>query len=672
VRRLTGSVVLSVALTPAVLVVPAFAPAAPAPRPVSGSTTTIALGGFDRPAAGARLVAGRPSGVPLSPEAVPSLAARAAAARGAVPAGTGPRSLAVRQDDVRGFSAVGVTWQEDLALGPVSVAVRTRTGQGPTAGWSPWTTNAPEEGRDAAQPGDATRPVAPTAPGAPALPSAPRIRGGSELVWTGPSTGVEVVVTSLSGRAPADVRVELVDPGTSAADANPGGTRAGQADAALAKPTIYSRATWGADPSLMTWSPNYANRMKAVVIHHTASANGYSSSEVPAILRSIYRFHAVSRGWGDIGYNVLVDRFGRAWEGRVGGLSRLPIGAHAGGFNTGTVGISVIGDHSSLSVPYAAKETVARVVAWKMSQYGMHPAATTQITGGPSTKYPANSTITVPTVYPHRMSSSTSCPGEGGMAALGWIRYRASQLVSSWATPTRQRNAFAAFDTTSGWWRSTTGAAVHYGNPGDVPVPADWNGDTVTNLAVFRPSTGEWWVSGRSTPTRWGQVGDVPVAAFWGEDDILDHAVWRPSNGTWYVRGWSPVQLGRSGDTPVPADWTGDGHPDMAVFRDGLWTIRGVGTRTYGGPGDIPVPADYDGDGRTDLAVFRPSTGLWYVNGVNAYQYGMRGDVPMVANHLGSSAAELALHRPSRGEFHVRSGPVLRVSRTGGVGVVLP
>ena len=45
---------------------------------------------------------------------------------------------------------------------------------------------------------------------------------------------------------------------------------------------------------------------------------------------------------------------------------------------------------------------------------------------------------------------------------------------------------------------------------GDVPVPGDYNGDGLTDVAVWRPSTGEWFVRGQFT-VQWGGTGDVPV-----------------------------------------------------------------------------------------------------------------------------------------------------------------
>ena len=68
-------------------------------------------------------------------------------------------------------------------------------------------------------------------------------------------------------------------------------------------------------------------------MHHTVNANDYTADEVPGIMRSIYAYHVKSRGWRDIGYNFLVDRFGRIWEGRYGGIDKPVVGAHTCGYN---------------------------------------------------------------------------------------------------------------------------------------------------------------------------------------------------------------------------------------------------------------------------------------------------------------------------------------------------
>jgi hypothetical protein len=132
-------------------------------------------------------------------------------------------------------------------------------------------------------------------------------------------------------------------------------------------PTVLRRAGWGANEQQMNWRPQYAPYVKAVALHHTATGNEYTPEDVPKILRSIYQYQTVSRGWGDIGYNVLVDRFGRLWEGHSGGLSRPVVGAQAGGFNTGTAGIAMTGDYRSVNVPQVVQEAAAQYTAWKLS-----------------------------------------------------------------------------------------------------------------------------------------------------------------------------------------------------------------------------------------------------------------------------------------------------------------
>ena len=219
---------------------------------------------------------------------------------GGVPA-TAP-VLTVTETDTDAFSLVGVTWAADPAVTDTVVQVRVQDEHG---AWGEWTEVLVE---DADQDAD-------TAP-------ARTLRGGTAPLWTGPSTGVEAELVTRSGAAPTDVQLDLVDPGDSPADTaldSPDITDT--AEAASSMPPVYSRAQWGADESIRTWAPQYASTITAATIHHTADSNDYTSAEVPAMLRSIYRYHAVSRGWGDIGYNVLADKFGRLWEGRFGGLA---------------------------------------------------------------------------------------------------------------------------------------------------------------------------------------------------------------------------------------------------------------------------------------------------------------------------------------------------------------
>ena len=84
--------------------------------------------------------------------------------------------------------------------------------------------------------------------------------------------------------------------------------------------------------------PSHNAKIKAMVVHHTAGSNSYRLADVPGIIRGIWYYHVQSRGWCDIAYNFLVDRYGGIWEGRQGGVTEPIIGGHTYGYNTDTSG----------------------------------------------------------------------------------------------------------------------------------------------------------------------------------------------------------------------------------------------------------------------------------------------------------------------------------------------
>ncbi len=127
-------------------------------------------------------------------------------------------------------------------------------------------------------------------------------------------------------------------------------------------------------------------------------------------------------GWSDIGYNFVVDKFGRVWEGRAGSANSLVVGAHAEGFNTGTMGVVALGNFDQVGPTPAQLDGYAEVISWRFANYGIDPNGAVAYTSNGSNKYPAGVTVTLPTIIGHRNVGQTECPGNNLYNALPVIR----------------------------------------------------------------------------------------------------------------------------------------------------------------------------------------------------------------------------------------------------------
>ena len=420
-----AALVLAAAAASLTLVHGPGAQAAPARAAVTPTVHTLSLGGVDRAA--------------LS--AVPKGAAATASADGhAVPAAddAAPEvftpALATQP-----FTAVGVAWDGGSTRGAVSVQVRVRE----SGTWSSWETLDADD--TSADPGskDARQAAG---------------RSASEPLYTTGSDGVQVRVDTSDGSVPTGVKAVLVESTKVAADQAAQPTQGSpakapavapksavgpQAAAAAAAPPvttpvpwIFTRAAWGADENLKTCIADTNSSTLVGFVHHTVNLNNYSPDDVPALIRAMYAFHVQGRGWCDIGYNFLVDKFGRIWEGRYGGVDKGVVGAQVGGFNGQSFGVSAIGNFSEVQPPTVMVNAIASVMAWKLSLIGRDPRGAGLVTsGGGGSLFPAGQVVAMSNISGHRDAWATGCPGDYLYPRLGAIRSAAGALVDAAHAP---------------------------------------------------------------------------------------------------------------------------------------------------------------------------------------------------------------------------------------------
>ncbi|MHB1468170.1 MAG: peptidoglycan recognition protein family protein, partial [Solirubrobacteraceae bacterium] len=203
-------------------------------------------------------------------------------------------------------------------------------------------------------------------------------------------------------------------------------------DAGPGQPPIIARRAWAGHDSPPARAPEYGT-VELAFVHHTDSPNGYSPAEVPALIRSIYLYHRFSNGWNDIGYNFVIDRFGRIFEARAGGIDEPVVGAQAGGYNGFSTGIALLGDYEAIRLSSAARQSLQKLIAWKLSLHGAPVAGEITVHCEPGgavySRFPANAAVRLSRVSGHRQADATSCPGEALFRQLPEIRRLAAKLA---------------------------------------------------------------------------------------------------------------------------------------------------------------------------------------------------------------------------------------------------
>ena len=306
----------------------------------------------------------------------------------------GERALAAAAATPRSFDLVGIHWQ-----GPGAVLFRTRSASGR---WSPWRGAMPE-------------PLDIPDAGTPESSSARTWKLGNPY-WVGPSTAIRY---RLRGRVDR-LRASFV---RSAVSAVPPRTTS-----ITGSPLLTLRSAWGANEQIRRGSPSYAQNLRFSVVHHTAGSNSYTRAQSAAIVRAIQLYHVRGNGWNDIGYNFLVDKYGQVFEGRFGGAERNVVGAHAEGFNTGSVGVALLGTYTGEQPSAAALTAIANLLAWRLDVGHVDPLARLSWVSGGNARFPSGTPVPLAAVAGHRDTGPTTCPGNALYRQLPTIARRVTEI----------------------------------------------------------------------------------------------------------------------------------------------------------------------------------------------------------------------------------------------------
>lgn len=284
-------------------------------------------------------------------------------------------------------------------------------------------------------------------------PNVDPARAGVGPVWLG-TRGVSAVRILVTNGLVSDLRVDAMsfEPAASAAGTTTRAASSGIATPATPAggPPVHVRSSWApggwvaANPECSP-SPDVNDDLLHAVVHHADTSNAYAQADVPGILAGMYRFHTTTQQWCDIAYNFFVDRFGRVWEGRSGGMDHAIEGGHAKGFNKQSVGIALLGTHQTggtypAVTPSAAELLSLRdVLAWKLGAQGIDPQATVSVISSGNTRYAEGVAVSLPAIGGHGDNGYTSCPGDLARKRLPQLRLDVASRIDSTNDPNRWR-----------------------------------------------------------------------------------------------------------------------------------------------------------------------------------------------------------------------------------------
>ena len=329
--------------------------------------------------------------------------------------------------------------------------------------------------------------------------------------------------------------------------------------AAFPRPPIIPRSDWWGNlpPGELNsprWAPIYRNITHAL-IHHTVTAN--NPPDPKEVVRSIWIYHATvdkhdgyPDGWGDIGYNFLIDHLGNIYHGRYNPqLDTQDVhAAHAGKYNYRSLGVALIGQFHppepspppGVPDPRALRSTES-LLAWKFDQRNLDPLG--------------KATLVDKFIYRiagHRDVKATACPGNNLWNLLPTIRSNVQDLISGGVpvAPTVETRSAT----------NITGAAATIN--GEI---TDDGGATIDERRFSwgsTPSCSDGWVTDDPGSDHYG---DINVSGNNFSYDLTDLDPYT----TYYFQAWAHNSAGWDAGEPLSFTTTVPSYPDLII--EDIW-----------------------------------------------------------------------------------------------------
>jgi hypothetical protein len=469
-------------------------------------------------------------------------------------------------------------------------------------------------------------------------------RFGSSPVFTGPATGARFAIEG----DPVDPEAMLVNTqslrtlgsspaavGFSSASYPPAPSWAGAS-------FVKNRSEWDSTGCRKEGAETSYSSAKAIVIHHTAGSNSYTQAQVPGIIAGHCLYHVNGRGWDDIGYNFLVDKFGTVWEGRTGSKTSPVQGAHTGGFNSQTQGIAMMGNFDSIAPTDATITGLKAMLNWLTGWHSIDPTGSVTLKPGTgAVGFTPGVEFTSPSIVGHRDLGSTTCPGGIFYATLVTVRVQTTPVNFGFNPKT------LLCDGRTPTIFGTPGNDLIYGTDSPDVIHSVFGNDWVFGLGgddiICGGSDNDVLVGGGGYDRLFGGGGfDACGGEFGSEcekipnDEMFfyrDDGLFRfydvKSDGSLplpilagdgYTSGWDAI---------TAVDLDGDGHDEMFFYReDGLFryykvnTDGSIGSPLHAGSNytkgwDAITAVDLDGDGQDEMFFYRDD-GLFRFYNVNS------------------------------------------------------